>query len=78
MRALLDRGIGCQVHYIPVPRQPYYRAHGYSEGSWPQAERYYRDALTIPLYAGMTDDDVAAVVEAVTALVSGARKSSAA
>jgi perosamine synthetase len=73
MRTLRGSGIGCQVHYIPVTLQPYYKANGYADGSWPEAERYYREALTIPLYYGMTDDDVAAVVEAVSALASRSR-----
>lgn len=73
MRTLRANGIGCQVHYIPVPLQPYYKANGYAEGSWAEAERYYQEALTIPLYFGMTDDDVAAVVAAVIAIASGSR-----
>ena len=73
MLHLRAKGIGSQVHYIPVPYQPYYRAHGLGDGAWPHAERYYEQALTIPLYFGMTDDDVAAVIEAVTDLAEGAR-----
>lgn len=66
MLELREQGIGSQVHYIPIPYQPYYRKHGLGSGSWPHAERYYQEALTIPLYFGMSDDDVAAVVAAVT------------
>ena len=66
MLELRAQGIGSQVHYIPVPYQPYYRKHGLGSGSWPQAERYYSEALTIPLYFGMSDADVAAVVAAIT------------
>ena len=78
MHTLRDNGIGCQVHYIPVPYQPYYRAHGLSEGTWPAADRYYQEALTIPLYFGMSDEDVASVVGVITDLLSGARRASAA
>ena len=74
MLSLRSQGIGSQVHYIPVPYQPYYRERGLGDGAWPQAEAYYREALTIPLYYGMTDDDVAAVIAGVTAVVSGARR----
>ena len=66
MLALRAKGIGSQVHYIPVPYQPFYRAQDLGAGSWPNAERYYEQALTIPLYPAMSDDDVAAVVSAVT------------
>lgn len=74
MLRLRKKGIGSQVHYIPVPYQPYYRAHGLSDGAWPEAEAYYREALTIPLYFGMSDDDVSCVIEAVTELLSGAQR----
>ena len=74
---LRERGVGSQVHYIPVPYQPYYRRHGLSDGSWPHAEHYYAQALTIPLYYGMSDDDVALVIDTVTQLVAGARRTAA-
>jgi perosamine synthetase len=74
MLALRERGVGSQVHYIPVPHQPYYRKHGLSAGQWPNAERYYAQALTIPLYYGMSDEDVSHVIDTVTALVAGERR----
>jgi dTDP-4-amino-4,6-dideoxygalactose transaminase len=43
------------VHYIPVHLQPYYRKLGFSQGQFPIAEQYYKNALSIPMYAGMTD-----------------------
>jgi UDP-4-amino-4,6-dideoxy-N-acetyl-beta-L-altrosamine transaminase len=64
--ALRERGIGVNVHYIPVHLQPYYRnKFGYRAGDYPLAEEYYRHAITIPLYPAMTDDDVARVIESV-------------
>lgn len=48
-------GIGVNVHYIPVHLQPYYRARGFREGQFPNAEAYYESAITLPLYATMTD-----------------------
>jgi len=77
MLALRAKGIGSQVHYIPVPYQPFYRAHGYGEGSWPNAARYYEQALTIPLYHSMSDEDVAVVVAAVTDIAHRARRDAA-
>ncbi|TVR07547.1 MAG: UDP-4-amino-4,6-dideoxy-N-acetyl-beta-L-altrosamine transaminase [Planctomycetota bacterium] len=44
------QGIGVHVHYIPVHLQPYYRRLGFAPGDFPQAERYYRTALTLPLF----------------------------
>ncbi|HYC48265.1 MAG TPA: UDP-4-amino-4,6-dideoxy-N-acetyl-beta-L-altrosamine transaminase [Burkholderiales bacterium] len=74
MLSLRARGIGSQVHYIPVPYQPYYRARGLSDGAWPQTDHYYRQALTIPLYAAMTDDDVSAVIGALGEVLSHERR----
>jgi perosamine synthetase len=62
---LTDRGVGTQVHYAPVPLQPYYREHfGYEEGDFPGAEAHYAGALTIPLFPAMSDADVEHVVTA--------------
>jgi len=47
--------IGVNVHYIPVHLQPYYRRLGFKPGNFPQAEQYYREALSLPLYAALTD-----------------------
>jgi len=57
MRALAAEGIGTQVHYLPVNRQPYYREL-YGETAMPGADAYYDKILTLPLQVGMTDDDV--------------------
>ncbi len=66
MEELRGKGIGTQVHYIPVHLQPYYRRHfGFGEGNFPRAEAYYSQCLSIPLFPRMTDDDVRRVIQAV-------------
>jgi UDP-4-amino-4,6-dideoxy-N-acetyl-beta-L-altrosamine transaminase len=61
---LRQRGLGVNVHYIPVHLQPYYQQHfGTSEGDYPCAEQYYTQAITMPLYPAMSDEDVAYVIE---------------
>jgi UDP-4-amino-4,6-dideoxy-N-acetyl-beta-L-altrosamine transaminase len=55
--ALLARGIGVNVHYIPVHTQPYYQATGFAVGDFPQAERYYAEAISLPLYPGLSESD---------------------
>lgn len=55
--ALRADGIGVNLHYIPVHTQPHYRAMGFAPGQFPQAEAYYAEAISIPLYAGLTDAD---------------------
>lgn len=55
--ALRAEGIGVNLHYIPVHLQPFYRARGHGPGDFPVAEAYYARALSIPLFATMTDAD---------------------
>jgi UDP-4-amino-4,6-dideoxy-N-acetyl-beta-L-altrosamine transaminase len=66
MRGLAARGIGAQVHYIPVYRQPYFTQR-YGAQRLPGAEAYYAHTLSLPLHAGMTDDDVRRVCAALAA-----------
>jgi UDP-4-amino-4,6-dideoxy-N-acetyl-beta-L-altrosamine transaminase len=61
--ALRARGVGSQVHYIPVHRQPYY-ASRYGALDLPGAEAWYARCLSLPLYPGMADEDVDRVVAA--------------
>ncbi|CAM8429632.1 WecE Predicted pyridoxal phosphate-dependent enzyme apparently involved in regulation of cell wall biogenesis [Candidatus Methylopumilus universalis] len=56
MSHLKSQGIGSQVHYIPLARHPYYRALGFLPESYPNAEFYYKEALTIPLFYNLTND----------------------
>lgn len=55
-------GIGVNLHYIPVHTQPYYRAKGFGPGMFPNAEAYYAEAISIPLYYGLTEADQDRVV----------------
>jgi UDP-4-amino-4,6-dideoxy-N-acetyl-beta-L-altrosamine transaminase len=53
---LRARGIHANLHYIPVYRHPYYSSRGYSRNEFPNAEAYYRNAMSIPMYPELTDD----------------------
>lgn len=70
MNALKERGIGTQVHYIPIHRQPYYVALG-SVSSCPGADAYYAGALSIPFFPRMNDSDIERTVEAFAELLPG-------
>jgi UDP-4-amino-4,6-dideoxy-N-acetyl-beta-L-altrosamine transaminase len=71
---LAERGVATQVHYFPVPLQPYYRRRlGCGPGDFPQAERHYDEALTIPLFPAMTDGQVERVARAVQQVMRPAR-----
>jgi len=61
---LRSKGIGVNLHYIPIHTQPYYRALGFKPGQFPEAEAYYSEAISIPLYPGMTNADQDRVVSA--------------
>lgn len=63
-----------QVHYLPVYWHSYYEKLGYGKGLCPNAERYYEEVMSIPLYYGMTDEDVEDVVRAVRKVVAHYRK----
>ncbi len=69
-RRLRERGIGVQVHYLPVHLHPYYRKLlGTREGDFPAAEAYYRRALSLPLFPALADADADRVIEEVLAAV---------
>jgi UDP-4-amino-4,6-dideoxy-N-acetyl-beta-L-altrosamine transaminase len=55
-------GIGVNLHYIPVYRQPYFATMGFDPQDWPEAEKYYSEAITLPLYPGLSSDQQYEVV----------------
>lgn len=69
-QALQKENIGVNVHYIPVHMQPFYRQMGYMMGICPQAEKLYKEFITLPLYSGMTEKDVKDVIKAMKKVVS--------
>lgn len=62
--ALQQGGVRVNVHYIPVHTQPYYQRLGFKPGDFPAAERYYRNAISLPMYSALTDSDQDQVVNA--------------
>jgi dTDP-4-amino-4,6-dideoxygalactose transaminase len=62
-RELRERGLGVQVHYIPVHLQPYYQQLGYKKGICPNAEDFYEREISIPIYQSMSAEDVDYVVQ---------------
>jgi UDP-4-amino-4,6-dideoxy-N-acetyl-beta-L-altrosamine transaminase len=60
---LRQLGIGVNLHYIPVHTQPYYQKLGFNLGDFPQAENYYKEAISLPLYNGLTQEDQDRVVK---------------
>ena len=62
-KALQAKGVGVNVHYIPVHTHPYYQAKGFKWGDFPQAEQYYKMALTLPLYPSLSEEEQEHVVQ---------------
>ena len=54
------------VHYIPIYRHPYYSKLGYDYSNFPESEKYYEEAISIPIYYGLSDEKVYEVVEAIS------------
>ena len=72
--ALRAEGVGANVHYLPVYRLPYYADLGYDPGCCPEANRYYEEAVTVPLHGAMSDADAEGVVRAVGKVVGACRE----
>ena len=70
MRELRDLGVGTQVHYIPVHKQPYYAERYTATPDLPGVEEYYRRTLSLPLFPGMEDRDVLKVLDALGKVLS--------
>ena len=62
--ALRDHGIGVNLHYIPVHTQPHYQRMGHKVGDYPNAERYYAEAISLPIYQTLSDSQQDQVVAA--------------
>lgn len=59
-----DIGIALNLHYIPVHTQPYYKKLGFKKGDFPVSEKYYEEAITLPLYYDLTDEQQDEVIKA--------------
>jgi UDP-4-amino-4,6-dideoxy-N-acetyl-beta-L-altrosamine transaminase len=64
--ALRELGIGVNLHYIPVHTQPYYQAMGFKLGDFPEAERYYSEAISLPMYPTLTSEEQDFVIKVLT------------
>jgi UDP-4-amino-4,6-dideoxy-N-acetyl-beta-L-altrosamine transaminase len=69
--ALRARGIGVNLHYIPVHTQPYYQRFGFAVGDFPAAEAYYREAVSLPMFATLGEDQQDQVMAALAGVLEG-------
>jgi UDP-4-amino-4,6-dideoxy-N-acetyl-beta-L-altrosamine transaminase len=68
-RELHQRKILVNLHYIPVYLQPYYRELGFKPGMYPESERYFKEAMSIPLYPGLSQEQQDKVVDALAVVL---------
>jgi UDP-4-amino-4,6-dideoxy-N-acetyl-beta-L-altrosamine transaminase len=61
--SLRENGIGVNLHYIPVHTQPYYQRMGFKQGDFPESERYYQEAISLPMFHGMSLEQQDTVVK---------------
>jgi dTDP-4-amino-4,6-dideoxygalactose transaminase len=62
--SLREQGIGVNLHYIPVHTQPFYQAKGFVAEDFPEAMAYYGEAISLPMFQGLTDDQQDDVIRA--------------
>ena len=75
IEGLRQKGVGTSVHFIPLNLHPVYqRTYGYQPGQFPTAEGVFERACSLPIYPGMTDDDVDHVIEAVRTTLRESRR----
>lgn len=69
--SLREQGIGVNLHYIPVHTQPYYQAMGFAAEDFPEAMAYYREAISLPMFQGLRDEQQDEVVASLAAALAG-------
>jgi UDP-4-amino-4,6-dideoxy-N-acetyl-beta-L-altrosamine transaminase len=68
-KSFRDKGIGVNLHYMPVHLQPYYRDLGFQEGDFPEAEKHGQEAISLPLFPNLTDSEQDHVIVTLRSLI---------
>lgn len=68
--SLHKNGVAANLHYIPVHRQPYYQKLGFKSGDFPEAEKYHREAISLPMYPMLTSDEQQHVINVLRSVLS--------
>lgn len=66
---LRDKGVFAHLHYIPIHCQPYYKNLGFNIGDFPNAERYYEQAITLPLFPELTREQIDLIVDSLSRIL---------
>jgi dTDP-4-amino-4,6-dideoxygalactose transaminase len=67
--AMRSNGVGVNLHYIPVHIQPFYKSLGFKDGDFPEAEKYYAEALSLPVYPDLSENDQTKVVDVLSSVL---------
>jgi UDP-4-amino-4,6-dideoxy-N-acetyl-beta-L-altrosamine transaminase len=67
--ALRAKDILVNLHYIPIHTQPHYQQMGFKQGDFPQAEQYYREAISLPMHVNLTNEDQDTVINALKSIL---------
>jgi len=68
---LREAGIGVNLHYIPVHTQPYYQNMGFKQGDFPEAEKYYQEAISLPMYSMLSEEQQNTITQALEKVLVG-------
>ena len=68
---LRENNVFAQIHYIPVHLMPYYRKHGWKDGDMPNAEQYYKNCISLPMYPTLTDEEQEFVIKNILTFYNG-------
>jgi UDP-4-amino-4,6-dideoxy-N-acetyl-beta-L-altrosamine transaminase len=69
IKELRKRGVGAALHYIPVPYHPYYKSLGFSLTDYPESEKYFASAISLPIYPDLAHEDVVKISKTIRELV---------
>jgi len=69
-KELREHGVGVNLHYIPIVMQPYYKNLGFSIEAFPESQKYYSEAISLPIFSGLSEMDQSKVCEALTQTLS--------
>ena len=66
---LRNKGIGVNIHYIPVHTQPYYESLGFNYGDFPESEKYYNRAISLPIFPDLNDKQLQEVISTIKSTI---------
>ena len=61
-----NNGVYVNVHYIPIYRHPYYQKMNFKLKDYPEAEKYYKEAISIPIFPGMTSEQQEKIISIIS------------